>query len=439
MVTNAQYYQMRVGQIASTPNSTNATPSHTVSEDEYEPSTAANMSSSHEHDTASSARHTSCQTSANTPVNTLEENHNLAELLEAATTAAGQAVQAMDAQDAVKATIERRDKGARKRVSSPPNGIVDELPRSDTAVPSKRLRVDLSTDPQLQSTPHESRSSSKSTSVPPSGESLLNDARAAGVHSAAALFRRTSEKTTARKYTRPPMSKLFMSLQLSPENFLQLQAQAKTYMLDTTYPERQNCVGNRGKGDTDMVKLRLFNCVRDFLNDGAGEQFFGENVEKPGERDAIEAARALGEDKAPGSGERLAWPSDGNKIIGLVTPLMRRMVTNERQRMYAIETRKGGAKKTDKEGSVEAQQVSSSPSGRKPQGENVDQPFVPAFDPTLGQTSQPTSPVVSTPVTPTHTAVTNVADLNRTVEHESVNSTNLLVSSASILRYTTAC
>jgi hypothetical protein len=440
MVTNAQYYQRRAGQIASTPNSTNATPSHTAPEDdEHEPSAAANMSSSHEHDIASSPRHTSCQTLADTPVNTLEENHNLAELLEAATTAAGQAVQAMDAHDAVKATTERRDKGARKRVSIPPTGNVDELARSDTAVASKRRRVDLSTDPQLQSTPHESRSSSKSTSVPLSGESLLNDARAAGVHSAAALFRRTSEKTTARKYTRPPMSKLFMSLQLSPENFLQLQAQAKTYMLDTTYPERQSCVGNRGKGDTDMVKLRLFNCVRDFLNDGAGEQFFGENVEKPGERDAIEAARALGEDEAPGFGDRLTWPSDGNKIVSLVTPLMRRMVTNERQRMYAIETRKGGAKKTDKEGSVEAQQVSSSPSGRTSQRDNVDQPSVPAFDPTLDQISQPTSSAVSTPVMMGHTAGINAASLNRTVGHESVNSTNLLVSGASILRHTTAC
>jgi hypothetical protein len=168
------------------------------------------------------------------------------------------------------------------------------------------------------------------------------------------------------------------------------------------------------------------------LNDGAGEQFFGENVEKPGERDAIEAARALGEDKAPGSGERLAWPGDGNKIIGLVTPLMRRMVTNERQRMYAIETRKGGAKKKYMEGSVEAQRVSSSPSGRRLQDENVDQPFVPAFDPTLGQTSQPTSPAVSTPVTPGQTPISNMVRLNRTIEAELLDSTNVPVSTASI-------
>lgn len=186
--------------------------------------------------------------------------------------------------------------------------------------------------------------------MPPANESLLHDARAAGVHSAAALFRRTSEKTN-RKYTRPPMSKLFMSLQLTPENFLLMQAQAKSYMLDTAHPDRQSCVGNRGKGDTDMVKLRLFNCVRDFLSGGAGQQFFGENVDKPGENDAVEAARALGEEKAP-TEDRLLWPRDGNKIISLVTPLLRRMVTNERQRMYAIESRKGGAKK--KEASVEA-------------------------------------------------------------------------------------
>jgi hypothetical protein len=150
------------------------------------------------------------------------------------------------------------------------------------------------------------------------------------------------------------MSKLFMSLQLTPENFLQLQARAKAYMLDPAHPERQSCVGNRGKGDTDMVKLKLFNCVRDFLTDGAGDQFFGEHVEKPAENDTIEAARALGEDKVPAEG-KLVWPRDGNRIISLVTPLLRRMVTNERQRMYAIETRKGGRKKDDSVGACQSQ------------------------------------------------------------------------------------
>ncbi len=157
----------------------------------------------------------------------------------------------------------------------------------------------------------------------------LGDARAAGVHSAAALFRQPS--TNSKKYTRPPMSKLFASLQLSPENFLHLQAAAKAYMLNPDYPERQSCVGNRGKGDTDMVKLRLFNCVRDFLSDSVGERFFGENADPPGE----------------GGGEAFTrnwlWPRDASKIISLVTPLLRRMVTNERQRVYAIETRKGGS------------------------------------------------------------------------------------------------
>lgn len=167
----------------------------------------------------------------------------------------------------------------------------------------------------------------------------LSDARAAGVHSAAALFRQTTN--SSRKYTRPPMSQLFYSLQLNAESFLHLQAAAKTYMLDPTHPERQNCVGNRGKGDNDMVKLRLFNCVRDFLTDGIGERFFGERASgrvaysKDGLETPIENA---------GNGEKcFIWPRDGNKIVSLVTPLMRRMVTNERQRMYAIETRKGGS------------------------------------------------------------------------------------------------
>jgi hypothetical protein len=432
MAANAPYYQMRSGQFVTTPSSTNATPSHFVPEDdEYDPS-ASDVASPHEHSTASYYEHPVRQTSADTPVNTFEENHNLAELLEAATTAAGQAAQAMDAHDAGAANGTAQVEGKRKRTSRSQTGNAAEDSRTSIAITPKRRRVDVPTDPQLQSTEHHSGASSKSNSMPPSGESLLNDARAAGVHSAAALFRRTSEKTTTRKYTRPPMSKLFMSLQLTPESFLQLQAQAKTYMLDTTYPERQNCVGNRGKGDTDMVKLRLFNCVRDFLSDGAGEQFFGENVEKPGERDAIEAARALGEDNAPSSEERLTWPRDGNKIISLVTPLMRRMVTNERQRMYAIETRKGGSKKMDKEGSVEAvaQQVVQSPSGHTARGRSIEEQLTPALDPSLGQasqTSQPVSPSVLTQVTP-EKAPTAIMTCQGVEDHEPVNATNLPVS-----------
>ncbi|KAE8392263.1 hypothetical protein BDV23DRAFT_56551 [Aspergillus alliaceus] len=157
-------------------------------------------------------------------------------------------------------------------------------------------------------------------SAPPQS---LSEARAVGLHSAAALFRQPSSN---KKYTRPPMSKLFASLELSPENFLHLQAAAKSYMLDDKHPERRECVGQRGKGDTEMVKLRLWNCVRHFLEaEGHGERFFGENVVNEG------------------IGPRTyVWPRDQQKIISLVIPLLRRMVTNERQRQYAVETRKGG-------------------------------------------------------------------------------------------------
>lgn len=136
------------------------------------------------------------------------------------------------------------------------------------------------------------------------------NARAIGVHSAAALFRRPSKES--KKYTRklypllsllsvlicavgPPMSKLFTSLELTPEQFLHLQAASKNYMLDDRYPERRDCVGNKGRGDTDMTKLKLFGCVKNFLEDeGWGERCFGEN--------------------APGSDLRkLKWPQMKNK------------------------------------------------------------------------------------------------------------------------------
>lgn len=91
------------------------------------------------------------------------------------------------------------------------------------------------------------------------------------------------------------MSKIFTSLELTPEEFLYLQAAAKTYMLDANHPERSQSVGTRSRGDTDMIKLKLFECVRCFLEDeGWGERCFGEG--------------------APGAeNRRLRWPQMKNK------------------------------------------------------------------------------------------------------------------------------
>lgn len=118
------------------------------------------------------------------------------------------------------------------------------------------------------------------------------------------------------------MSRVFTSLELSPEMFLNLQAAAKKYMLDPDHPERRDCVGNRGSGDGTMVRLKLFECVRMFLDDeGWGLRCWGPD--------------------APGAEVRnLSWPKMSHKILTLVTPLLRRIVTNERQRLYAVETRR---------------------------------------------------------------------------------------------------
>lgn len=91
------------------------------------------------------------------------------------------------------------------------------------------------------------------------------------------------------------MSKLFTSLELTPEQFLHLQAAAKSYMLDEQHPDRSDCVGGRARGDTDMAKLKLFACVKAFLDDeGWGERCFGE--------------------KAPGADKRkLKYPEMKNK------------------------------------------------------------------------------------------------------------------------------
>lgn len=163
------------------------------------------------------------------------------------------------------------------------------------------------------------------------GKPLLDDHQPLGAspapisQAASALFRRPS--STSKKSTRPPMSKLFTSLELSPEAFLQLQSAAKNYMLNDAFPERRDTVGQRGKTDSELVKLRLWNCVKDFLeNEGNGDLFFGPQV--------------AGDE---GRVRTMFWPSHKNNIVTVVTPLLRRVVTNERQRLYAVETRKPGA------------------------------------------------------------------------------------------------
>ena len=379
MTANAPYYQLRGH---SYQNGLNGHSYEPPEDEEYGLSTSVAPTAPMYPDSAQTHNSMDAydnQNSHNLADTHLEGTHQLAELLEAANSAAGQAQVAPElgtngsgstgsrrttrssGQGLGAASTQPQSRGKRKRASNPQQEEMDggeNGPSQDKRAKHSSAKPPQDHDPpepnqHRQDAPTESPEFVHSSPNAFSGS--ITDARATGVHSAAALFRRPSGNT-AKKYTRPPMSKLFMSLQLSPENFLHLQAQAKTYMLDPAHPERQNCVGNRGKGDTDMVKLRLFNCVRDFLSDGVGERFFGENVEKPGERDAVEAARALGEgEDVTTEGRKWIWPRDGNKIVSLVTPLLRRMVTNERQRMYAIETRKGGAKKT-KEGSAETGQ-----------------------------------------------------------------------------------
>ncbi|CAD6442741.1 5027147d-d184-4329-a758-ac0262d8a730 [Sclerotinia trifoliorum] len=158
-------------------------------------------------------------------------------------------------------------------------------------------------------------SQAKSSTIPD-----LNP-RAHGVHSAAALFRKTS--ASGRKYTRPAMAKVFTKLELAPEDFITLQAAAKDYMLDPKHPDRSACIGTKEKRDNDLTKLKLYACVRNFLADegeGWGERLFGRN-------------------SPSGATRRWIWPDMPNKIISRITPLLRRMVTNERQRLYALNLR----------------------------------------------------------------------------------------------------
>lgn len=157
--------------------------------------------------------------------------------------------------------------------------------------------------------------------------SITNDGTSVSLqNSAAVLFREPSVKS--KKYSRPPLGKVYTSLELAPELFLKLQGVAKKFMLDPAHPERRDVVGHRQQGGgTDVAKLKLWTCVEEFLRDeGNGDRFFGPNA---------------GEGVPGGPNERtMFWPEDSQKIIRACMPVMRKMVTNERQRLYAAQSRK---------------------------------------------------------------------------------------------------
>lgn len=149
-------------------------------------------------------------------------------------------------------------------------------------------------------------------------------------NSAAVLFREPSEKS--KKYSRPPLGKVFTSLELAPEAFLRLQNAAKGYMLSDEFPERRDVVGHKKhNNNNDQAKLKLYQCVEDFLQqDDNGEKFFGHSATVT----------------VPDAPQRtFFWPEDRGRIVKTLMPLLRKMVTNERQRVYAAETRKQDPKK----------------------------------------------------------------------------------------------
>jgi hypothetical protein len=52
-------------------------------------------------------------------------------------------------------------------------------------------------------------------------------------------------------------------------------------MLDPDHPDRYETVGSKERGDNDMVKLKLFSCVKTFLEDKWGDRLWGKGATEP--------------------------------------------------------------------------------------------------------------------------------------------------------------
>ena len=165
---------------------------------------------------------------------------------------------------------------------------------------------------------------------PPNGTAGSDGSQSSASHhtdspNTAVLFREVGENARG---SRPPMARMFQTLELVPENFLKMQNDAKSYMLDTNYLDRRDVIGEkRQHGGQDLARIRLFNHTEAYLKAGAGERYFGHHA------------------VTPGYVRTMFWPEDSAEIIRQMMPLLRKMVSNERQRVYAAETRKEKARR----------------------------------------------------------------------------------------------
>lgn len=82
------------------------------------------------------------------------------------------------------------------------------------------------------------------------------------------------------------MSQLYDKLQVSPEQFLHLQAAAKDYMLDPEHLERRDIIGRRQGAELASIKVKLYKITAAFLEDeGWGMRCWGPDAPRLVERD----------------------------------------------------------------------------------------------------------------------------------------------------------
>lgn len=125
----------------------------------------------------------------------------------------------------------------------------------------------------------------KLASEPP--KALIDDARSLGIRSVLPLFRKSTEaaekstrkppycqsKTDTNTYVGKSVAEQLVSMQISAEWYLQIQAAAKEYMLDVRYPERMGAVGFKTRAGADSSDI--FNCCLKFLEQEWGENCWG--------------------------------------------------------------------------------------------------------------------------------------------------------------------
>jgi hypothetical protein len=135
----------------------------------------------------------------------------------------------------------------------------------------------------------------------------------------------TPSGDTPRRSSRPAVDVIFNGTQLAPMPYIKLNDDVHAFMINTDHPERLDIIGTKRRiGSLEAAKNKLHDLAEQFVSEGAGENFYAPNAYAD----------------VPNAPVRtMFWPQNYHDIVRAIKPIMRKVVTNERARVYQANRR----------------------------------------------------------------------------------------------------